>query len=212
MKIKSLIALLALTIATASQATVTLTATSFQNGLTTSGGSALNSNSLIRYGVFTNGFNFAANASNSAAMEAAFTEVTSQVGVSASGFDGFFQYTLSINEASSFEGVNYGTGIAGKNIFAWVFNNSTPGSSTQQGVFSTGELWGDNLNPNFTFTLQSNAPGGVTTHIGGNQTGPELFTGLGNSYQLASIGAIPEPSRALLGLVGLGALFFRRRR
>jgi MYXO-CTERM domain-containing protein len=39
-----------------------------------------------------------------------------------------------------------------------------------------------------------------------------LFTGLGNSYQLADIGVVPEPSRAMLGLLGLGALVFRRRR
>lgn len=208
MKITSIVLALAFSLVTASHGFVTLTATSFQNGLSTSTGVALDGTAVVRYGIFTTGFDFAANAANSVAMEAAFTQVTSQVGVSAGGFDGFFQHSLSANGLGTFEGVNYVSGIQGKNIFAWVLN----AAGTQQGVFSSGELWGDVDNAASTFTLQSDAPGGLTTHIGSALTGPEIFTGLGNSYQLATVAAIPEPSRAVLGLLGLGALFFRRRR
>lgn len=208
MKITSIIAAFTLTFAAASHGAVNLTASSFRNGLSTSAGVALDGTSVIRYGIFTTGFNFSANAADSVAMETAFTQVVQQVGVSLSGFDGYFQHALTgINEAGTFEGVSYATGIAGKNIYAWVLNQA----GTEQGVFSSGEVWGDTSTPDFTFTLQDDAPGGITTHIG-SATGPEIFSGLGNSYKLATIGAVPEPSRAFLGLLGLGALFFRRRR
>jgi MYXO-CTERM domain-containing protein len=212
MKISSIILATVLATASVSQAAVTLGATSFQNGLSDSTGAALAANAISRYGYFGSGFDFGANANDIAALETAFTQVTSQTGVQAFGIDGFFQYTLNIDDTASFEGQNYNSQIVGKNIYAWVMNNTNPASATQHGIFSTSETWNDSSNPNMTFTLQSNVPGGVNTRIGSALTGPVLFTGLGNSYQLADIGVVPEPSRAMLGLLGLGALVFRRRR
>ena len=44
--------------------------------------------------------------------------------------------------------------------------------------------------------------------------GAEVLFGTdnGNNVNMASLGAVPEPSRALLGMIGLVALFVRRRR
>jgi MYXO-CTERM domain-containing protein len=45
-------------------------------------------------------------------------------------------------------------------------------------------------------------------------SGSDILIGTdnGNNINMAAVAAIPEPSRALLGMIGLGALFVRRRR
>jgi len=207
MKLKSLVISTFLALAGISNAMVTLTAVSFTNGVSDSSGSGLAANSIIRYGFFNNDAAVTSNIGNIAALETAFIEVASQIDAGSPGFPGFFQHNLNIDDSASFESVNYNTGIVGKNIYAWVSNNTVPANATDYGIFRTNELWQDAGNPNMSFTLQTDAPG-FTALIGGT-SGPVLFAGNPASIQLA---AIPEPSRAMLGLLGLGALVFRRRR
>jgi hypothetical protein len=210
MKMKTFIISAFLAMAGITNAAVTLTAVSFTNGVSDSSGSGLAANSIIRYGFFANDAAVTSNIGNIAALETAFVEVASQVNAGNSGFPGFFQHDLSINDAASFESVNYNTGIVGKNIYAWVSNNTNPASATEYGIFRTNELWQDAGNPNMSFTLQTDAAG--FNPLIGSTTGPVLFAGNPASIQLATIAAIPEPSRAMLGLIGRGALVFRRRR
>lgn len=210
MKIKLLAISTLLALAGISNAAVTLTAVSFTNGVSDSSGAGLAANSIIRYGFFNSDADVTSNIGNIAALETAFIEVASQTDAGSPGFPGFFQHNLNIDDSASFESVNYNTGIVGKNIYAWVSNNTVPANATDIGIFRTNELWQDSSNPNMSFTLQTDAAG-FTPLIGGT-SGPVLFAGNPASIQLTSIAAIPEPSRAMLGLIGLGALVFRRRR
>jgi hypothetical protein len=99
--------------------------------------------------------------------------------------------------------------IAGGTIYALVYNGATFASSLEIGVFSgesIGWLWTDNeaLVQVTDFYFGGSTLDGVVAHIGTASDDP--FT---NPHRLA---AIPEPSRALLGLIGLTGVMFRRRR
>jgi hypothetical protein len=99
--------------------------------------------------------------------------------------------------------------IAGGVIYALVYNGASFELSTEIGVFSAeafGFLWNDNQDVAqdafFSFGLDSGT--GMVAQIGTASVDP--FT---TPHSLA---AIPEPSRALLGLIGLTGVMFRRRR
>ncbi len=99
--------------------------------------------------------------------------------------------------------------IAGGVIYALVYNGASFELSTEIGVFSAeafGFLWNDNqdLAQDAFFSFGLDSVGGMVAQIGTASANP--FT---TPHSLA---AIPEPSRALLGLIGLTGVMFRRRR
>lgn len=219
MKITKLIASLILAISSAASA-ATIVSSTADTGLTQANGTSPLASGQLRLGIFSSSFNFAANANNLSALETAFTQVASYTGaISDSGFDGFFNVPLTYNTANAFEGVqfdlssgsttNVANDIAGENIYLWVLN----AGNTEHAIFSSNSRWTDAdtaFNNDSGFSFDSGTLG-LTAHIGSLSGGADI--GGGNaSHSLATIGAVPEPSRALLGLIGLGTLFFRRRR
>ena len=101
--------------------------------------------------------------------------------------------------------------IAGRQIYAWVLNNTVFGSATEHGIFSNaGYLWIDDQQiptDGSTFSFDVSSGDGMTALVG--TASESIFE---SPHRLATIAAIPEPSRALLGLIGLTGVMFRRRR
>jgi|GEM_PF-1742310 len=197
----------------------TLFAASVDRGFVLSNGTTPLTSGTIRFGTFATGTNFAGDA---ASLEAAFTQIVTSTGpFSYGGNPGLFELTGDENAPLSFvggttvyEGIQYDlttSGIdlsnpgdlAGTTIYMWLLNSD----STQQAILSTSEIWQDSQSPvdNFFDT------GTATLHVGSVST-TTLAGTTTPAYQLANAGVIPEPSRAVLGLLGLALAFFRRRR
>lgn len=206
-----------------SASAASLLSTNFGNGFTLENGTTALSSGAVRFGTFAAGFDFAANAGDIAALEAAFTQVYALTGtIEASSTPGFFEVNQSYNNVS-FEGVpfdsstgatnNVAGDIAGEKIYLWVLNNATSSAATQQGIFSTNATWTDfdTVGNNDSLFSPDSGNAGLTAHIGSLATGADIGAGA-PSHSLANIAAVPEPSRALLGMVGLAAVVFRRRR
>lgn len=103
--------------------------------------------------------------------------------------------------------------IAGRQIYAWVLNDAAFGSATEHGIFTNAAyLWIDDQqipNDNSTFSFDVSSGDGMTALVG---TASDDIFNPASPHRLATIAAIPEPSRALLGLIGLTGVMFRRRR
>lgn len=103
--------------------------------------------------------------------------------------------------------------IAGSAIYAWVLNNASNLLATEHGIFESeafGTTWTDAQAPGSTdsgFSFDINSGDGFNALIG--TASADIAT---DRHRLATIEAIPEPSRALLGLIGLTGVMFRRRR
>lgn len=181
----------------------------------------------VRYGTWASGFDFASNANDLAALDAAFIEVVSYTGpFNAFGVTGVFDKNnlganLDYDPGATFEGTPYdlsagttadvGGDIAGELVYAWILNNAVTASATEHAVISSGQTWTDGDTPannDTSYSWATTDGAGVTAHIGTLLGGPNIG-GAANAHQLAQV---PEPSRAVLGFLGLGALFFRRRR
>jgi hypothetical protein len=100
--------------------------------------------------------------------------------------------------------------IAGRQIYAWVLDNAAFGSVLEHGIFSNaGYLWIDDqqIPADFsTFSFDVSSLDGMVAHVG---TASDDIFNPASPHRLA---AIPEPSRAVLGLIGLTGVMFRRRR
>lgn len=220
---KSLIALATTALFLSSASAASLLSTNFGNGFTLSNGTTALSSGSLRFGTFASGFNFAANANNFAALDAAFTDVYTYSGaINAFSTNGFFDVNQSYNnvtfdgtpfDSSSGSTSNVAGDIAGEKVYLWVLNSTTPGSATQHGIFSTNTLWTDfdTVGNNDTLFSPDTGNAGLTAHIGALAAGADIGAGA-SSHTLANIAAIPEPSRALLGFIGIAAMLFRRRR
>src|SRR5688500_2727754 len=189
---KSLLTLLAALIglgATQAADTAKLFAANLGNGLTASDGTTAIAAGTIRFGTFPAGFNFAANAEDFAALDAAFTEVHSVSGaINALATNGFFdiQHTFATN--GSYEGTAYDGSagattdvagdIAGEAIYVWILNNTTPSAATQQAVFSTSQTWPDKdfLFPDVTFSTDTGTAG-LAAHLGALAIGANIGAG-----------------------------------
>lgn len=196
------------------------------NGLSV-GGVALASGT-VKFGWVDPTFDFGANANDLAAIDAAFIEVFSYSGLlNGFGVDGIFEpgdqgISTTYNEAGTFEGRSYDLSadttnvagdIAGGQVTAWVLNDSANHlNSTHHAVFQSGQTWTDAqtipINDTSFSWQDADGSGAPVALIGQIAAGVDV--GAANpSHVLAPV---PEPSRAVLGFLGLGALFFRRRR
>ena len=102
-----------------------------------------------------------------------------------------------------------GDGFVGNPIYAVVGNNADLGSSTQALVYKSENTFAAD-NPLF----ESSAPiwsANSTTLLLGTSGGKVLQPDFGAEINAVGLAVVPEPSSALLALVG-GLLFFRRRR
>lgn len=215
---KSLITSLILLAASSLPAATLLHDNSF--GLRTSGGAAVTSG-VVLYGFFASA---PTGAESVAALETAFTQVASY-NISTSTWAG--ATNTYANNTSYLSGgavsrnyddtplnnADVGTDIASSAIYAWVLNSATPGTATEQGLFSAaafGFNWTDAQQPGSTdsvFSFDLGSADGLVAHIGTAVVDPSL-----GGHQLASVGVVPEPSKAIFGILGLSAVLFRRRR
>lgn len=198
-------------------------AAGIDRGLVLSDGSTALSSGIIRFGTFGT-VNFVT--ATQAELETAFIEVLTTTGpFTYGGNPGLFEFTGDENAplsytggATVYEGVTYDLtagidltnsgDIAGSTVYAWVLNNTTPGSATQQAILSNTAIWQDaqNFDPTTFFDTFT-----ATRHIG-TLSGTTLAGTSVPAVALANIAAVPEPSRALLGFAGIAAMLFRRRR
>jgi hypothetical protein len=187
------------------------------SNLADSSGTLLTSG-VIRFGVFQTGTNFNQSIGD---LADEFIQIGSYTITGNNAFTG-----LTYNEAASFSSGDSSTtiaydltpgsnaasllDIAGTTIYAWVLNSNVNASVTEHGIFSSFYLWtdADQLLPdnNSTFSFDVSSGDGMTAHIG---TASDDIFNPASPHRLA---AIPEPSRALLGLIGLTGVMFRRRR
>tara|TARA_R110002049_G_scaffold121260_1_gene275983 strand:+ start:908 stop:1579 length:672 start_codon:yes stop_codon:yes gene_type:complete len=194
------------------------------NGITRADGTTALTSGSVLYGTFTAGFDVAANVNDFAALDAAFIQVIGYNGASNLA-PGVFNLTgLTYNEGAAFETVQYDLSadtsnvvndIAGSTVYAWVLNDTTPSNATEHAIFTkTGSTWTDAQTPgsNATSFSWATTTGTDVLALAGTVLGGANIGGSANSHSLQAIGAVPEPSRAVLGFLGLGALFFRRRR
>lgn len=223
---KTILALCFLAASLSSASAATLLADNLGAGLTLADGTTALSSGRIRFGIFTiTNSQISANANNLSFLDTNFREVVNYSGaINAFAFNGFFDNTILGSNAtyaggstpyggttydlSSGNTTNVANDIAGSNIYMWVLNSASLGSATQHGVFASNYIWTDtDLVPdnNSSFDM---TPANLTALVGSLSTGADIGAGA-PSHSLA---AIPEPSRALLALIGLGSFLIRRRR
>jgi hypothetical protein len=184
------------------------------SGINTSTNTQLTSSAVIRFGYFLPGTNFN---QGIAALASEFFQVASaqySVGgdFNSVNYENATSYTNGAlvsrpYDSTPLDNSNSTADIASSPIYAWVLNNNDNLLVTEHGIFSSASYnWTDAQQiggTNSTFSFDNNAPNFVA-HIG---TASSNFGS--QPHQLA---AIPEPSRALLGLIGLTGVMFRRRR
>lgn len=191
----------------------TLNSSNVGNGLTLSGGTTPLASGTVRFGFFPSGFDFASNAANFTALDAAFIEVVSYSGViNTFSTDGFFALNLSYSTSATFEGRPFdstagatadtsSTDIVGEKVYVWVLNNTTASEANQQAIFSSDIRWidADTVPDNSTsMDIDSSIPG-ITAHIGQLAAGRDIGAGA-NSHVLQLAGVI-APSNVIASRV-----------
>jgi hypothetical protein len=225
-----ILSLLAVSFSSASAAT--LFADNGSSGFTLADGTTALANGRLRFGIFTiTNAQITSNADNLTYLNNNFREVVNYSGAinAYGGLNGFFDgetlgatktyaggntvyggtpYDLS---ASALNGTNDGD-IAGENIYLWVLNNSDVSAATQHGIFvNNANVWTDSQAFPVSDSFFDVAPANTQALVGALNGGTDIGAAA-PSHKLATIGAIPEPSRALLMFLGLGGFFLRRRR
>ncbi len=145
-----------------------------RGGLSTPTGTAVSANDyILGFGTFsvipTAGDSFAT-------VQSSFTEIVSDTAndILFNGIAGFYQTTFMNLPSGAHDGQQI-----------YLFARNTAG--TEYGVFTTGEIFPDpGASVPFNDATFTGRPSVLQTIIGGDQTGPELFEGLGPSYQLAA--------------------------
>jgi hypothetical protein len=213
---KILLTLSFVTLALASNAATIVTDNA--NGLNTSTGTALSAG-VVRYGFFTSAANFATDTLTE--LNNKFFQVASYTIGSAtwSGVNVTYANTGSYTagdgttsrayDSTPLDNSNVTTDIAGEAVYAWVLNTASAATATEHGIFRS---------PSYFTWTDAQQFGSTDSSFSFDLGTPdmEVLVGTGTDgsapHSLAAVAAIPEPSRAILGLAGLGALFFRRRR
>lgn len=201
----------------------TLIADNGDSGFTLADGATPLSSGRVRFGIFVVSDSLViSNASNLSYLDTNFREVASYSGAF-NGFSlpGFFEQNLTYAGGSTLYGgtqydlssasiSNVANDIAGSKIYMWALDNAVVANATQQAIFfDNGNVWTDSDTVGVQDSFFSTA--GAVALVGSLGTGADIGANA-RSHRLATVAAIPEPSRAVLGLLGLGALFFRRRR
>jgi len=168
--------------------TAKLFASNLGNGITNVGGTAV-ATGTVRFGTFPVGFDFAANANNFTALDAAFVQVHSFSGnIRTQNANGFFDLSTTFATNGAFETVPYDSSasstnnvagdIAGERIFVWILNNTTAASATEQAIFSITQTWPDK-DELFTDVFASIDTGaaGLTAHLGALAAGNDIGAG-----------------------------------
>lgn len=226
---KTFLALSFLAASLSSVSAATLIADNVSSGLTRADGTTALANGRVRFGTFVvSNLDITANANNLAYLDANFREVVNYSGaISSFATDGFFDnstlgtsanyaggsttYGGTTYDLSSGATNNVANDIAGSNIYMWVLNNAALASATEQAIFASTYAWTDtDVAPSNDSSFDM-TPSALTALVGQVGTGADIGAGAA-SHRLSAIGAVPEPSRALLVLLGIGGLFLRRRR
>lgn len=167
------------------------------NQILGSSGTELELGSLIRLGTFSAGFDFAANATNFSATNAAFTQFdTAVIGDGGAPAGQFWDNTPFLS------------GITNLTIYVWIFNSATAETATEWAIVTNpasnwkGPADGANSTTLDTGDLGTIVPVGALGSIEGG-------AGTGGNIRLQ---AVPEPSSlALIGMVLVTGTFRRRR-
>ena len=118
--------------------------------------------------------------------------------------------TSRLYDGTALDNSDVSTDIAKGPIYAWVLNNATNALVTEMGIFEAaafGFVWIDAQEPGSSdsaFSFDLTTGDGLSAVLGTASSDLNV-----SGHRLA---AIPEPSRALLGLIGLTGVMFRRRR
>lgn len=178
----------ALALAAHSAVTVNVIANAGAGQYHVSDGSTLAAGDLLRFGTF----DLVAYNALSPAQKNTFSEV-----------DSIFEELGIANSNASGEILSIGIGVVGTpgdQLYTWVFNNSVATNATEWGIFSSNNtLWEVAGDPGSSSLSNST----INQVIHGSDPGD-----VGGDVRLA---AVPEPSMALLSLLGFAALLRRRR-
>jgi hypothetical protein len=156
----------------------------------------------IAIGVFNGDVGALTGAGDIAGLKAAFNQFGSSVSIGFNGRAGLYQNTVTATVG--------GTAFSGANVYTVIGDGADIVSSDGLLVFDHG----------FTFVDEPGATPDAVIRTDGNlllgsaaqsDVGGTAFDGFMLAGE-AGAGVIPEPSSALLGLIGLSALFFRRRK
>ncbi|MBL9182701.1 MAG: PEP-CTERM sorting domain-containing protein [Verrucomicrobiaceae bacterium] len=139
---------------------------------------------------------------------AGYVDVRSAPGATLSGSPFDWDFPLSIG--GTVQNIPIGTLPANTQLYVIAFNAGSFVSGNPSTSYAGATQWavvkdGSNTSP---------ADLGSRSVLLSNAVGAEVLVGLDNgvNVNMAALGAVPEPSRALLGMIGLVALFVRRRR
>lgn len=132
-----------------------------------------------------------------------FQQFGDAISVGFNGIDGLYQNTVSSTVG--------GSAFSGQQVFTVIGNESTIGGSSALAVIDNGFTFVDEpgATPNAVITAASGLRFGSAAQgsVGGNAFDGFALAGAGGGGPV-----IPEPSSALLGLLGLSFLAFRRRK
>lgn len=169
----------------------------------------LSTGGIVTIGVFTAGFDLASSLQDQAALLSNYTTLSFGLtgGPSSSlGTANSPGYTeLPSDDQAS---ILAGNPLLGRSLYSFIGNGATLAASTEFALVLLGTLQEDSPNE---LSYSSN-PAGLTPLIGklGTFTG-DLGGGAGTSVTLQTQVIVPEPSAALLGMVGALGLLRRRR-
>lgn len=165
-------------------------------------GSGILSNGTVAIGIFEGDINALAGAQDIAGIQAAFRQFGNSVAIGVNdplGLPGLYQNSIS--------GTVGGSEFSGQNVYTVIGNGSdVQGGSPGLLVFDHGFAFVDE--PGATMDAILRADGNL---ILGTEAQADVGGNTFDGFQLAGA-VIPEPSSAMLGLMGLSFLFLRRRK